>query len=360
MKCSRRFFLGSMAAAAGVALADDKLVDGGFADVSLPGVPERRNRDGSPAPLVPPGAGGYDNLDRRCVGCQLCVAACPNKVLRTGRGKRFRRPEMGFEKGWCRPECTKCGEVCPTGAIRRVSRAEKEEIHIGHAIWHKDACIAAKDGVSCTVCERHCPMKAITLIPLDPAEPNGAKVPVVDRLRCIGCGACEHLCPARPMPGMTVKGFSRHRETHPMGDGELLAEARRLLSTKDMGCVLLKGGEIVATASGKGLKPILQLLDTKPDLFRGSWVVDKVIGRAAAAAIVAGGAARAYALTASEEAKTFLSARGIRLEADLFVPQIMNRDKTGLCPLEQSVLGLDEPKAMLEAIRARIGASKSV
>lgn len=186
---TRRDFLGggvAMVAAGG--LADETL-----AAVSNPGIPERS------MPVVPAGAGGLKAFRARCIGCQLCVKACPEKVLRTSvRLERFPLPEMGFEHGYCRPACTRCAEVCPAGAIRKMSEEERLHTPIGRAVWRGDRCVAARDKVRCTACERHCPVKAITLV---------EGVPVVDAVRCIGCGACENLCPARPLPAITINGI---------------------------------------------------------------------------------------------------------------------------------------------------------
>lgn len=205
-KMTRRNFLEAGAAAA----AAEKLTDGGFAAVSEPGVPERAK------PLVPAGARSLRNFRLKCVGCQLCVKTCPEKVLRPSRDPmRLLQPEMGFEHGYCRPGCSRCGEVCPAGAIVPVSREEKLHIHVGRAVWHKDRCLAARDGITCTACERHCPVKAITLV---------KGVPVVDAAKCIGCGACENLCPARPMPGMTVDGCEVHRCEKPVPPEKIAAE----------------------------------------------------------------------------------------------------------------------------------------
>ena len=206
-----RSFLSVAATAAVAALAEeDKLTDGGYAEVSPPGVPMRES------PLVPPGAGGHGNFSRRCVGCQLCVTQCPNQVLRPltarhlGTPLEIMQPVMGFERGYCRPECTTCGEVCPAGAIRPITPQEKKSIHVGHAVWHKDRCLAAAEGVACHACEWHCPAKAITLVPMDATDKESPKVPQLDKKKCIGCGACEHLCPARPLPAMTLTGFGLH------------------------------------------------------------------------------------------------------------------------------------------------------
>lgn len=203
---TRRGFLESGAAA----VAAGKLVDGGFAPVSNPGVPERKT------PVLPAGATGLVAFRKKCVACQLCVKFCPEKVLRPSRDpKRFLLPEMGFEHGYCRPACSRCAEVCPAGAIVKVSREEKLHTHVGRAIWHKDRCIAAQKGVVCTTCERHCPVKAIVLV---------KGVPVVDAVKCIGCGACENLCPSRPMPAMTVEGCAVHRVERPVSPQEVAGE----------------------------------------------------------------------------------------------------------------------------------------
>ena len=211
VEVNRRGFLATAATAAIAALAEDeKLTDGGYAEVTSPGAPARK------MPLVPPGADGLESFSRRCVGCQLCVTQCPNQVLRPLRARHpgapleMMQPVMGFEHGYCRPECTACGDACPAGAIRRLTPQQKKSVRIGHAVWNKDLCLAASEGVTCHACERHCLGKAITLVPLDRKDKNSPKVPKVDEAKCIGCGACEHLCPARPMPAMVVEGLARH------------------------------------------------------------------------------------------------------------------------------------------------------
>ena len=202
------FIVGTAAAGATLgadAAPDDKVFDGGYADVTPPGIDERS------VPLKPGGSKSLDNFRMRCVGCQLCVKACPNHVLRPSkRARDYMQPEMAFDKGYCTVDCTRCAEVCPAGAIAPLDFSggmKKENVHIGYAVWHKDRCIAATEGVNCTACERHCPVKAIKR---EKSE-GGALLPVVDAKACIGCGACEHVCPARPMPGMTVAAHERHR-----------------------------------------------------------------------------------------------------------------------------------------------------
>lgn len=196
--------------------AEDKVFDGGLADIVPPGIDVRN------APLKPAGSRSLANFTTRCVGCQLCVKACPNQVLRPSlRVKDFMQPEMAFDKGYCTVDCTRCAEVCPAGAIAPLGDLHKEHVHIGLAVWHKDRCLAATEGVVCTACERHCPVKAIKLVKVE----GGGRVPVVDDVKCIGCGACEHVCPSRPLPGMTVKAYEIHREVRPKSIAEVRTEA---------------------------------------------------------------------------------------------------------------------------------------
>jgi ferredoxin len=163
-------------------------------------------------PVIPPGADNARNFDKRCTGCQLCVSVCPNHVLRpSGKISDFLHPRLSYERGYCRPECVKCSEVCPSGAIRPITTAEKSAIQIGIAVWNKDICIINTDKVSCTLCSRKCPTGAIAMIPQDAGDAASQKIPMVDTNRCIGCGACEHLCPSRPYSAIAVNGVETHR-----------------------------------------------------------------------------------------------------------------------------------------------------
>ncbi|MFI3305813.1 MAG: 4Fe-4S dicluster domain-containing protein [Rikenellaceae bacterium] len=186
--------------------AEEKLVDGGLAVIEEKKIPRRDT------PIVPAGALSLRNFAKHCTGCQLCVAACPSGVLRPSTGlTNFMQPEMSYERGYCRPECTRCAEICPTGAIQRIDRAEKSSIQIGRAVWIEENCVVLTDGVSCGNCAVHCPVGAITMVRAkDAAKYGDRKIPVVDTSRCIGCGACENLCPSRPFSAIYVEGNTMH------------------------------------------------------------------------------------------------------------------------------------------------------
>ena len=207
-KTSRKTFLATIAtiAAASTLKAQEKVVDGGLATIEKKKAPKRET------PLKPAGSVSYNDFTSRCTGCQLCVQTCPNDVLcASTRLENFMQPEMSYERGYCRPECTACSEVCPTGAIRKVTREEKTSIQIGHAVWIGRNCVPLRDGVTCGNCAKHCPSGAITMIPYDPDDALSPKIPSINTERCIGCGACEHVCPARPFSAIFVEGNIIHR-----------------------------------------------------------------------------------------------------------------------------------------------------
>lgn len=205
---SRRGFLASGVAMATVAMieAKEKTTDGGLAVIEEKKIPNRKT------PIVPPGAQGIRHLTRHCTACQLCISECPNDVLRPSTDvSMLMQPVSSYERGYCRPECTRCSNVCPTGAIIPLSRADKSSVQIGHAVWVKENCIPLTDGVECGNCARHCPTGAIMMVNSDPNNPESKKIPVVNTERCIGCGACENLCPARPFSAIYVEGHENHR-----------------------------------------------------------------------------------------------------------------------------------------------------
>ena len=203
----RRAFVKGLALATTAATIDTvaKTVDGGLAAIEDKVNPERQTR------LTPPGSLSVKHFSQHCTACQLCIAECPNQVLRPSDDlEHLMQPTMQFDRGYCRPECNRCSQVCPAGAIRPITIEERTAHQVGHAVWVKKNCLPVVDGVDCGNCARHCPTGAIEMVPLDDNEEIW--VPAVNEEKCIGCGACENLCPARPFSAIYVEGHETHRE----------------------------------------------------------------------------------------------------------------------------------------------------
>ncbi len=209
---SRRAFLATgaiLATSAIKAQTTDSLLtnikmDGGLAEI-LPRATRQRE-----TPITPAGSLNDRNMRRKCTACQLCISVCPNRVLRPSQSlENFMQPVMSFEEGYCRPECTKCSEVCPSGAINAITKEDKSSTQIGQAKVRHGRCIPVVDKQECGNCARHCPTGAITM--RAKKGTNSLPKPIINSEKCIGCGACEYVCPARPVSAIWVEGVKMHK-----------------------------------------------------------------------------------------------------------------------------------------------------
>ena len=67
-------------------------------------------------------------------------------------------------------------------------------------------CVVYTDETSCGSCAEHCPTQAVRMVPYK----DGLTIPETHHSTCIGCGACEHVCPAKPNKAIYVDGNPVH------------------------------------------------------------------------------------------------------------------------------------------------------
>jgi len=137
-------------------------------------------------------------------------------------------------------------------------------------------------------------------------------------------------------------------------DGLLCAPAleRQMRAALDAGAaaVIARGGNIVRTLEGRGVKPLLDALADDPNVFADAVAMDRIVGRAAAAVYAAGKAAAVTAPVMSEGAARLLQEHGVAVAADAVVPFIVNRGGTGACPMDAATKGLQGPDEIVRKL----------
>ena len=189
--------------------------------------------------LRPPGALAEENLLAACIKCGQCVQVCPVQAIRLAdvdEGFGVGVPLIDAREQACDFSCDalSCILACPTGALSH-DLAAKEEVRMGVArLVRPETCLARKgdpfrgrargggfrgrlrypevdrwnpllvrdhpyDLDLCDLCVRQCPIgeAAIGLEPLTSPDGKRRMTPVV-RSGCVGCGACEMICPQDP------------------------------------------------------------------------------------------------------------------------------------------------------------------
>jgi len=191
-----------------------------------------------PKVIRPPGAVAEREFLERCIRCAECMKVCPNNALHPALFEAgpegMWTPILIPRIGYCEHSCVLCGQVCPTGAIAKIDEAQKMGIgqaplRIGTAMFDRGRCLPWAMATPCTVCEEFCPTspKAIWLEEVevtaragvseagheDPSTTVIVKRPHMDPHLCIGCGACEKVCPVVDQPAVyvTSAGESRSR-----------------------------------------------------------------------------------------------------------------------------------------------------
>jgi len=159
------------------------------------------------------------------------MRVCPNDSLQPAFTEAgldgFWSPVVTPKIGYCEPSCVLCSEVCPTGAIQRLTLHRKgwvpgegglaTPLRLGTAVYDREICLPWAKATDCVVCVEWCPVapKAIYAEDAKVVDVEGKqrmlKQPHVDLSRCVGCGACEFACPLQYQPGILVTNSGETR-----------------------------------------------------------------------------------------------------------------------------------------------------
>ncbi len=158
----------------------------------------------SKPPLRPPGAIKEHLFTGQCLRCGNCVRVCPSKIIHPDTRQSgimgLLSPVVRFETEFCAKECNACTKVCPSGALQPLNLEQKQKYIIGTAQLDRALCLF---GISdCNACVNACPFDAIKVTWDKEAYES---YPVVNSLKCNGCGACEVRCPTPDIKAIRVQ-----------------------------------------------------------------------------------------------------------------------------------------------------------
>ena len=119
---------------------------------------------------------------------------------------------------------------------------------------------------------------------------------------------------------------------------EQKTQAIELLFAEKCSCVI-RNGDSMRIFRERGVADLFRLQHEEPQLLRGAFIADKVVGKGAAALMVLGGVEGLFADVVSRPALELLAGAGIAVEYTVVVPNIVNRAGTGTCPVEQLCAG---------------------
>lgn len=164
--------------------------------------------------IRPPGAIPEEKFLSRCIACGQCMKVCPTNALQpcifTDGFSRLYTPKVVPRIAGCEEKCSLCGNVCPTGAIRKLPLEEKQFVKIGTAVIDRHRCLAWEQNKECLVCDEVCPYNAIEARVVETVK-GQFKVPVINEDLCIGCGMCEQNCPIFDVAAIVVYKFGENR-----------------------------------------------------------------------------------------------------------------------------------------------------
>ena len=171
----------------------------------------------APRLIRPPGALPEPDFLSLCVRCGQCMNGCPTNTLQpvwfsAGLLGMF-SPAIVPARKYCDPMCRTCGNVCPTGAILKMTREQRVWAKTGTAIIYRRKCIAWEQKKSCMVCDEVCPYKAVEF---EDREDLPYPVPHVIADKCGGCGYCEHYCPVENDAAIVVTPMNALRLRRPL------------------------------------------------------------------------------------------------------------------------------------------------
>ena len=139
--------------------------------------------------------------------------------------------------------------------------------------------------------------------------------------------------------------FSKRQEQPSVG-----VQMLEMLNEQGLSLLVYKN-DTLSTHTNRGIRDLLTLVATQPERLKGAIVADKVIGTSAAALMAAGGIVEVHTNVICTPARELLEGEQIKVFATKEVPQILNRDRSGICPMDTRLEGIESIEECVQILQ---------
>jgi hypothetical protein len=122
------------------------------------------------------------------------------------------------------------------------------------------------------------------------------------------------------------------------------------LDASGLSLMVYNGGEVIFQSASKGVRPYLEAIDALGGRLKGTLIVDKIVGRAAALLLLYSGAVEVHAGVINPGGRKLIEDAGVRLFYDKEIDHIKTVDGRIYCPFESMVQGISDPTVAYHAV----------
>jgi hypothetical protein len=120
--------------------------------------------------------------------------------------------------------------------------------------------------------------------------------------------------------------------------------ARNRLENKDFSLVIVKKGNLIFETKERKIAGFIDAIEKLGASIIGSFVADKVVGKAIAQLCIYAKVSGVYARVLSKEAKRLFENLKINFEYLVLVNEILNHEQNQICPFELKANSMNDPK----------------
>ena len=128
--------------------------------------------------------------------------------------------------------------------------------------------------------------------------------------------------------------------------------AKSSLYKKELTLTIVKEGKVLFETDSHRISGFLNAIQQFDATLEGASLADRVAGKAIALLCVYTKIKEVYAEVLSKKAKTVLQQNSIHHEWKELVDNVLDLNKTGVCPFEKAAAGITDPKDAYEAFKA--------